>query len=157
MGFIYRHFDGVPMIGIPMGDRFGSSELEDETRDGGRFGHELDHDGCDLVTLMARLEAGVGGREPKYFDAGPDLGEFERLLYETAKECAREEELTVRGLAKRDVRDDAVVSKFYGRLRRHWLVATIVEGLDIPCPSRRVFAQAVVAELRAHSRQPDRG
>ncbi|TBY27423.1 hypothetical protein [Rhizobium leguminosarum] len=152
---IYKNFDGVPMIGISTGDRFEHSALNTDDWDFEHAASEEEAEVSDVCTLMSSFNEArlMGSSLDAMFAAAPCLDQFERLLAETAAECAQEDGLSVRGIVKRDVRGDAAVLEFYGRLCRDWHATTIEEGLDVPCPSRRVFVHAVIAELLARSPQ----
>ncbi|MGO8422636.1 hypothetical protein ACC807_26535 [Rhizobium ruizarguesonis] len=156
MGLIYKNFDGVPMIGISTGDRFEHSPLGIDDWDLGDSVGEDEAEISDVCTLMSSFENEVrlmGGSLDAMFAAAPCLNQFERLLVDTATECAQEDGISVRGLVKRALRGDAAVVKYHNRLRRDWQAATVEEGLDVPCPSRREFVQAVIEELLAQSSQ----
>ncbi|MGR9203945.1 hypothetical protein ACU8OG_08345 [Rhizobium leguminosarum] len=159
MGLIYKNFDGVPMIGVSMGDRFEHASLEHEEWE---LDHAVSDDEDEISDLCTLISEGGADRHRErsknmMFEAAPRMDVFERLLADTAKECAQEEGLSVRGLFTREVRGDAAVVRFYNRLRHDWQLATLEEGLDVACPSRRVFVHAVVAELRDKSRPVRRG
>ncbi|PDS95095.1 hypothetical protein CO659_25545 [Rhizobium sp. S9] len=155
MGLIYKNFDGVPMIGVSMGDRFEHAPFDGDDWELEQSDTRGETEVSDLCALMSK---GYRDRsENTMFASAPRMDVFDRLLVDTAKECAKEEGLSVRGLVSREVRGDAAIVTFYHLLRREWLSATTEEGLDAPCPSRRIFVHAVIAELRAQSRPDHRG
>ena len=149
MGLIYKNFDGVPMIGVSTGDRFERAAVDSDRWELPEYEAPDEPAASDLCTLMSELEANLRGKltDTTMFAAAPPFDVFERILSHTARACAQEDGLTVRDLAARHIRKDSIVVDFYRRLRRDWRAATIEEGLDVACPSRRVFVHAVIAEL----------
>ncbi|UIJ81750.1 hypothetical protein [Rhizobium leguminosarum] len=135
MGYIDKHFDGEPLIGILMGGgRVASAPLEVSEWTIDQFDDAETLDVCELIEVA---EAAVFGRrqDVALFDAAPSVDAMQEIFREAVLDCA-------------DAGVFRSVSASHRFFRRHWFEAARLEGLKIVCPSHRVFERAVELELQ---------